>query len=168
MCGGCLKVISLGWRCKSQKGGSFHRECRFSLCNTDVLWKFIASLTGYILWKILLDSSFHCATVVLRVGGWQSQKCNSKHPNDINTEWAIPEIFLGFLLYPWKFHIINPPPLPPRLFFFHYSVRTVICDCNHSFDKSTFTHTVSQEYIYCSWNTYLTGVFLESKISNFP
>ena len=48
-CGGCLKIISWGWRCKSQKGGSFHRESRFSLCNTAVLWNFIASLTGYIL-----------------------------------------------------------------------------------------------------------------------
>ena len=46
-CGGCLKVINWGWRCKSQKGGSFHREGRFSLCNTAVLWNFIASLTGY-------------------------------------------------------------------------------------------------------------------------
>ena len=36
-CGGCLKVINWGWRCKSQKGGSFHREGRFSLCNTAVL-----------------------------------------------------------------------------------------------------------------------------------
>ena len=35
--GGCLKVINFGWRCKSQKGYSFHREGRFSLCNTDVL-----------------------------------------------------------------------------------------------------------------------------------
>ena len=36
-CGGCLKVINWGWRCKSQKGSSFHREDRFSLCNTAVL-----------------------------------------------------------------------------------------------------------------------------------
>ena len=36
-CGGCLKVISLVWRCKSEKGCSFHREDRFSLCNTAVL-----------------------------------------------------------------------------------------------------------------------------------
>ena len=36
-CGGCLKVINWGWRCKSQKGDSFHREGRFSLCNTAVL-----------------------------------------------------------------------------------------------------------------------------------
>ena len=36
-CGGCLKVINWGWRCKSQNGGSFHREGRFSLCNTVVL-----------------------------------------------------------------------------------------------------------------------------------
>ena len=36
-CGGCLKVINWGWRCKSQKGGSFHRKGGFSLCNTVVL-----------------------------------------------------------------------------------------------------------------------------------
>ena len=47
--GGCLKVINWGWQCKSQKGGSFHREGMFSLCNTAILWNFIASLTGYIL-----------------------------------------------------------------------------------------------------------------------
>ena len=28
-CGGCLKVINWGWRCKSQKGTSFHREGRY-------------------------------------------------------------------------------------------------------------------------------------------
>ena len=102
-CGGCLKVINWGWRCKSQKRGCFHREGRFSLCNTAVLWNFIASLTGYILQKILLDASFHYTTVVLRVWVWQGQKCNSKCPNDINTEWAIPEKFFSFLVYPWKF-----------------------------------------------------------------
>ena len=35
-CGRCLKVINWGWRCKSQKGGCFHREGRFC-CNTAVL-----------------------------------------------------------------------------------------------------------------------------------
>ena len=64
-CGGCLKVINWGWRCKSQKGGSFHREGRFSLCNTAVLWNFIASLTGYILQKILSDTSLHYITALL-------------------------------------------------------------------------------------------------------
>ena len=42
-----------------------------------------------------MDTSFHY-TVVLRVWGWQNQKCNSKCPNDINTEWAIPEKKLKF------------------------------------------------------------------------
>ena len=36
-CGGCLKVINWGWRCKSQKRSSLHREGRFSLCNTAIL-----------------------------------------------------------------------------------------------------------------------------------
>ena len=47
-------------------------------------------------------TSFHYITVVLRVWGWQSQKCNSNYPNDINTEWAIPEKCLGFSLYPLR------------------------------------------------------------------
>ena len=100
---GMLKSHQLGVVMQVTKGGSFHREGRFSLCNTAVLWNFIASLTGYILQKILLDASFHYTTVVLRVWVWQGQKCNSKCPNDINTEWAIPENFFSFLLYPWKF-----------------------------------------------------------------
>ena len=57
---------------------------------------------------------------------------------------------------------------PPPSVFFHYSVCTVISDCNHSFHTSTFTHTVSQEYIIAIENTYLNGVFLKSKISIFP
>ena len=32
-CWGCLKVTNLGWRCNSQKGSSFNREGRLSLCN---------------------------------------------------------------------------------------------------------------------------------------
>ena len=146
----------MGWRCKSQKEGSFHRKGRFWLCNTAVLWNFIASLTGYILQKILLDTSFHYTTVALRVWGWQSQKCNSKCPNDNNTEWAIPEKFSSFLLYSWKLHILNPlPPFSPLFAFFHCSVCTAISDCNHPFDRSTITHTALQEYIIATENTYL-------------
>ena len=48
-CGGCLKIIIWWWRCKSQKGGSFHWEGRFSLYNTAVLWNFVVSPTGYIM-----------------------------------------------------------------------------------------------------------------------
>ena len=52
--------------------------------------------------------------------------------------------------------------------FFHYSVFTVIFDCNHPFDTSTCAHTVLQEYIIAIENTYLNGVFLKSKIFIFP
>ena len=43
--------------------------------------------------KVLLGiycKRFYC------VRGWQGQKCNSKCPNDINTDGVIPETFLGF------------------------------------------------------------------------
>ena len=59
-------------------------------------------------------------------------------------------------------------PFPLCLFFFHYNVCTVISDCNHPFDTSTFNHTVSQEYIITIENTYLNGVFFKSKINIFP
>ena len=61
-----------------------------------------------------------------------------------------------------------PPPLPSLFDFFHYSVYTVISDCNHPFNTSTFTHTVSQEYIIAIEDTYQNGVALKTKISAFP
>ena len=97
-----LKCQHFGVVMQVTKGGFFHRQGRISLCNTAVLWNFIAIFTGYILWKILSDVSFHYTTVVLRVWVWQHQKCDSKSPNDTNTKWAIPEKILSFLLYPWK------------------------------------------------------------------
>ena len=54
---------------------------------------------------------------------------------------------------------LNLPHAPPLFVFFHYSFCTVISDCNHPFDTSTFTHTVSQEYIIAIENTYLNRVF---------
>ena len=44
--------------------------------------------------KVLLGTSFHYTTVALRA---------SKCPNDVNTEWPIPEKNLSFLLYSWIF-----------------------------------------------------------------
>ena len=63
---------------------------------------------------------------------------------------------------------LNSVSLTLPFVFFHYSVCTVISDCNHPFDTSTFTHTVSQEYIIAIENTYLDGVSFKSKISIFP
>ena len=87
--------------------------------------------------------------------------------NNISTEWTILEKFLSFLLYSWKFHILNPPPLPP-LFFFHYSVCTVIFDWNHIFDISTFSIQFHKNTFIAIENTYLSGGFLKSKIYIFP
>ena len=96
-CGGCLKVINWGRQCKSQKGDSFYREGRFSLCNTAVLWNFIARL---IIAKDFIGYLFSLYYCCLSVWGWQGQKCNSKCPYDINNEFQKK---FCFLLYPWKF-----------------------------------------------------------------
>ena len=83
------------------------------------------------------------------------------------------KIFQVFHFTPENFiSLALPTPTPFPLFaFFHYSVCTVIYDCNHPFDISTFTHhtlydthhtllyTVSKEYIIAIENTYLKGVF---------
>ena len=84
------------------------------------------------------------------------------------SERASPEKFSSFLLYPWKFHILNPPPFP-ICFLFHYSVCTIISDCNHPFDTNTFLPIKSHKniYIIAIENAYLDGVFLKSKISIF-
>ena len=41
----------------------------------------------------------------------------------------------------------NPPP-SPCFFFFHYSVCTVISDCKHPFDTSTFNHSLTRIHYY--------------------
>ena len=87
---------------------------------------------------------------VFEVG--QAKSWTHKCPNDINTEWAIPENFSSFsmflfvfyfftfvfyftfkfscfLLYAWKFHILNPSLLP-LFVFFHYSVCTEFLTAN--------------------------------------
>ena len=45
---GMLKSHQLGVVMQVTKRGSFDRKGRSSLCNTAVLWNFIASLAGYI------------------------------------------------------------------------------------------------------------------------
>ena len=116
------------------------------------MWNFIASLTGYILYKILWDTSFHCTTVVLRVWG----KSETQSVQMILTLDGLFQKYFPlyislytfqFLLYPWKFHILNVPYHPPLFVFFHYGVCTVISDCNHHFDKSTFTHSLTRIYL---------------------
>ena len=65
----CLKVIKCRWR-KSQKGDSFHREDRFSLCNAAILWNFIATLTGvYTVTDFIgyLFSLYYCCFTCLRL-----------------------------------------------------------------------------------------------------
>ena len=67
-CEACLKVINSRWQWKSQKRGSFHREDKFSLCNTAVLWNLIANITGYILQKILyLLLLYYCCFTCFRL-----------------------------------------------------------------------------------------------------
>ena len=102
------------------------------------------------------DTSFHYVTVVLRIWGWQDQKCNSKCPNDIKTEWPIPEKNLRFYFTlensrqnkalpldtldncvapfrnfkanqdPWKFHVIFSWSLPENSTLFLSRKNTFI------------------------------------------
>ena len=85
----CLKVINWGWRCKSK------REGRFSLCNTAVLWNFIAlSFIGFD-WIPLF-------TILLLLYVFEVGKAES------TTQSALMILTLNglfqknFLLYHWK------------------------------------------------------------------
>ena len=79
------------------------------------------------------------------------------------------KIFQVFYFTPQHSISLTLPPFP-IVCFFHYSVCNVrlISDCNHPFDTSTVSHTVSQEYIIAIENAYLNEVFLKSKFSIFP
>ena len=59
-----------------------------------------------------LFSLYYCCLTCLRLAEPKVQLKMSW----CNTEWAIPEKFSSFLLYPWKFIILKPTP-SPCLFF---------------------------------------------------
>ena len=105
-----------------------------------------------------LSSLYYCCFTCLRLAKAKVQ-LKSKCPNDINTECAIPEKLLSFLLDPWKFHILNPPPpsIFPLFIFFYYNVCTVISDCNHPFETSTFTHSLTRIHFIAIESKYLNG-----------
>ena len=100
-----------------------------------------------------MDTSFHYTTVVLRVWGWQSQKCNSKCPNE-TINGLFQKNFPDFYFNPENSLPLTLPPSPFLSFFLYYSVCAMIVpvcsDCNHPFDKSTFTHSLTRIH-YCNW-----------------
>ena len=158
----CFSILCHAFLLKSAI--SRHNSCAHCVillyCETfSSYWVYtVKDFIGYLL------SLYYCCFTCLRLAKPKVQLKVSYW----NTESAIPEKFSSFLLYTWKLIILNPTPFPVCLFFFHYSACSAISDCNHPFDKSTFTHTVSQEYVIVIENTYLNGVFLKSKISVFP
>ena len=72
--------------------------------------------------------------------------------------------FQDFYFTPENSISLTLPPSPSVCFFFHYSVCTVISDCNHPFDMIQAPFTNSLTRIHCNWK-YLSGVILKSKIS---
>ena len=143
--GGCLYFINRRWQCKSQKGtlfvGKAGSHCVILLyCETllQVLLGIYCKRFYWIpLFTILLFYMFE-------VG--KAKSATQSVLMILTLNGLFQKIFQVFYFTPENSISLSLPPLPP-LFFFHYSVCTVISDCNHPFDKSTFTHTVSQEYI---------------------
>ena len=152
---GCLKVTNWGWRSKSQKRGSFHRESRFSLCNMLYCETLLQVLLGIYSKRFYWMPLF---TILLLFYVFEVGKAKSA------IQSALMALTLNELFQKKVFQVLYPPensmslalPLSPSLLFvfFYYSVCTVISDWNHPFDTSTFTHTVSEEHIAIE-NTYL-------------
>ena len=104
-------VISWGWQCKSQKAGSFHRQDRFSLCNTAALWNFIASLSGYILQKIYWIPLFTILLLfyVFKVGKAKSATqsvlmilaMNELFQKSFNVFYFTPKKYISLILHPF-------------------------------------------------------------------
>ena len=168
MCGGCLKVINWGWRCKSQKGALFiwkaGSHCVILLYCETLLQVLLGIYCKRFYWIPLF--TILLLFCVFEVGKAKSatQSILMKHRMGYSRK------IFKFLLYPWKFIILNPTSFPLCLFFsISYSVCTVISDWNHPFDKSAFTHSLTRiHYIIVIENTYLNGVFLKLNISIFP
>ena len=101
---GMLKCYPLGGDEDGiHKRGTFYKKKASSHYVILLYCKTLLQVLLGIYCKRFYQIPFHYITVVFCVWGWQGQKNNSKCPIDINTEWAIPEKLLGFLLYPWKF-----------------------------------------------------------------
>ena len=103
------KVINCKWR-KSQKGDSFHREGRLSLCNTAILWNFIASLTGRILLLILLDTSLLYNTIAFEAG--KAKSATQSVLIILTPNGQFQKNFKVFYFTPWNFQ--TKQGFPPR------------------------------------------------------
>ena len=166
--GGCLKVTNWGWWCKSQKRalfigktGSYYIILLYCETSMQVLLAIYCERFYWIpLFTILL------LFYVFEVG--KAKYATQSVLMILTLTVLFQKNFLGTFRYFPENSISLILSRSPSVYFFHYSVCTVISDCNHLFDTSTFTHTVSQEYIIAIENTYLNGVFLKSKISVFP
>ena len=97
---GILKSHQLGVAMQVTKEGSLHREDRFSVCNCDkcshycIVKLYCKSYWVYTVKDFIgyLFSLYYCCFTCLRLAKPKMQ-LKSKYPNDINTEWAIPEKF---------------------------------------------------------------------------
>ena len=113
-CGGCLKVMNWGWRCKSQKLALFigraGSRCVILMYCESLLQVVLGIYCKRFYW-ISFFTILLLVYVFARVWGWQSQKCSSKCPSE-TLNGLIPEKFSSSLHYPWKFIIFNPTPFP--------------------------------------------------------
>ena len=131
-------------------------------------WYFICKVNGTnrvldLKNKILSDTSYHYINALLF---YVFEVCKAKSA----TQSVLMVLTLNGLFQKNSQVFYFTPENPIShicLFFFNYSVCTVISDCNHPFETSTFSHTVLQEYIIAIENTDLNGGFLKSKISIF-
>ena len=156
MCGGCLKVIDWGWRYKSQKRGALFIGNAGSHCVILLYLKIVCENLLQVLLGIYCKRFYWILlfTILLLfcVWGRQSQKFDSKCPNDINTEWAIPGNVSSFLLYPLKFQILNSLPSSPSVCFF--PLKCLYCNfwLQPSFwYKHLYPYSLTKIH-YCNWN----------------
>ena len=161
---GMLKSHQLGVVMQVTKGGSFHREGRFSLCNTAVLWNFIANLTGYILWKILLDTSLLLLFYVFEVA--KARSATQSVLMILTLNWAILEKFS--LLYPWTLYILNPPPSPLCLLFSITVLALQFLTATILLKQAPLPIQSHKNTLIAIENRCLNGVFLKWKVSIFP
>ena len=107
-CGGCLKVINWGWWYKSQKGSSFHREGRFSLCNTAALLQILLGIYCKIFyWRLLFIILL--LLYVFQVG--KAKKRNSKCPDE-TLNGLFQKHFQVFYFTPENLLSLTLPPSP--------------------------------------------------------
>ena len=113
------------------------------------VWEMLKSYQLGVVMQVTKVGLF-CFTFVLRVWGWQSQKCNSNCLNDINVEYS-RKVFKFFYFTPENsISLTLPPSVPLCLFFPLWCLHCNFWQQPSFWYKQLYPYSLTRIH-YCNW-----------------